>query len=143
MFRKPVLSTTQFLMPKLAKSMLLGAITLALSIPTQAEQRSYTCHYTEASYTAPFTSSPSIRQCPEGECAYHVQIGNNSAAINGISGFSVVASDNIITLRRSVKDPVMGGLDTTEFVLDTSNLEFMNTKTTTPAVTLTTQGSCL
>lgn len=118
------------------------AATLSIAIPAQAEQRSYTCHYTEASYTAPFSKTPSIRQCPEGECAYQVHIDNDSATINGISGFSVTKNNDSITLQRSAKDPVMGGLDTTEFVLNTVDLHFISTKTTTPAVILTTAGSC-
>ncbi|MFW1678530.1 hypothetical protein ACFVYJ_12225 [Pontibacter sp. JAM-7] len=120
------------------------ALSLGLTLPLSvtAEMLNYSCSYTEASYTAPFHTAPSIRQCPEGKCTYQVMIDGMSGSVNGVSGFSVSTTDQDLTLKRTAKDPVMGGMDTTVLTINKSDMTFESRKTTTPSVTLTTQGQC-
>lgn len=108
----------------------------------QAEKSNYTCGYTQASYTAPFEKEISTRNCPEGRCSYTVTISGSSAAINGVSGFSVEQSDSMVKLSRTAKDPIMGGMDTTVLTINKSDMSFENVKTTTPSVVLKTKGTC-
>ncbi len=107
-----------------------------------AEGMNYSCSYTQASYTAPFMKQPNIRNCPEGRCSYQVQINGSMGTVNGVSGFGVDQSNSTIKLSRTAKDPVMGGMDTTVLTINKSDMTFTNVKTTTPSVTLTTQGTC-
>ena len=107
-----------------------------------AETTSYTCGYTQASYTAPFEKEVSTRNCPEGHCSYTVTITGSSATINGVSGFAVEQSDTMVKLSRTAKDPIMGGMDTSVLTINKSDMSFENVKTTTPSVVLRTQGTC-
>ncbi|GEM_PF-7040736 len=118
------------------------AFGLTLPLTAMADMLSYTCSYTEASYTAPFQSSTSIRKCPEGKCTYAIRIDGSYGSVNGVSGFSVSNSEQGITLQRTAKDPVMGGMDTTVITITKSDMSFESRKTTTPSVTLTTRGQC-
>lgn len=118
------------------------ALTLLAPLSAQAESQSYTCSYTHAVYTAPFMKNPSTRNCPEGRCSYTVMINDSKASINGVSGFTVEQNDQQIILKRSAKDPVMGGIDTTKLSINKSDMSFESVKTTTPSVVLTTKGSC-
>lgn len=118
------------------------AFGLTLPLTAAAEMLNYTCSYTEASYTAPFQSAASIRKCPEGKCTYAISIDGGVGSVNGVSGFSVDSNEQSITLQRTAKDPVMGGLDTTVITISKSDMSFESRKTTTPSVTLTTRGQC-
>ncbi|WP_415905740.1 hypothetical protein ACMXYW_07275 [Neptuniibacter sp. QD48_55] len=127
-------------------NLLVASIALTAGIATPltavAEDKQYTCSYTHASYTAPFMKAPKTRNCPQGRCSYSVVIKNDSAVVNGVAGFSVEQSDEQIKLSRTAKDPVMGGMDTTNLTINKSDMSFQSVKTTTPSVVLTTQGSC-
>lgn len=116
---------------------------MAWSISAQAETMEYQCGYTKSSYTAPFSGNKAGRQCPEGRCGYAVIINGQSARINNVAGYTVEQTEKVITLKRTVKDPVMGGMDSTVFTIDKENKQFKSVKTTTPSVTLVTQGQCL
>lgn len=122
---------------------LIGFSTLAgLPNIALAETTSYTCSYTQASYTAPFEKEISTRNCPEGRCSYTVTITGSSAMINGVPGFTVEQSETMVKLSRTAKDPIMGGMDTTVLTINKSDMSFENVKTTTPSVVLRTQGTC-
>lgn len=132
-------------MNKRFRQSLLGiSLTGLIAIPgfAIAESMQYQCTYTQASYTAPFMKSPSIRNCPEGKCSYHVAVSGSVASINKVAGFTVEQSDTMLKLSRTAKDPVMGGMDTTVFTLNKGDLSFESVKTTTPSVVLTTTGQC-
>jgi hypothetical protein len=122
----------------------LVALGAAASLPVsaQAETVQYSCSFTQASYTAPFQNNGNSRSCPEGRCSYLVAISGNAGTVNGVSGFTVEQSDQTITLSRTAKDPIMGGLDTTVLTINRSDMSFENVKTTTPSVVLKTQGTC-
>lgn len=109
---------------------------------TKADNLQLQCSYTEASYTAPFMKSPSIRNCPENRCNYLISIMGAKGTVNGVSGFSVNMSDQMIKLSRSAKDPVMGGIDTTDIIISKGDMRFEGIKTTTPSVVLKTRGQC-
>lgn len=115
---------------------------LFIPVTAKADSRSYTCTYTHASYTAPFMKQPSIRNCPEGRCSYQINFTNSVGSINGVSGFDVSDTETFIRFSRTAKDPVMGGMDTTVLTIQKSDMSFENVKTTTPNVTLKTQGHC-
>jgi len=117
-------------------------LSLFSSLPAHAESQRYTCSYTHATYTAPFMKTPGTRNCPEGRCSYEIVITDSHASINNVSGYSVQQNDSVITLQRTAKDPVMGGMDTTTFKLQKSDMSFESVKTTTPSVVLTTKGQC-
>lgn len=119
----------------------LGAVAM-LSSTAQAENISYSCSYTQASYTAPFQNNGNSRTCPEGRCSYVISISGGSATVNGVSGFVVDQSDSLLTLSRTAKDPIMGGMDSTVLTINKTDMSFENVKTTTPSVVLKTQGTC-
>lgn len=132
-------------MNKFAKLILTSScapLLLGVTTTASATEASYLCSFTEASYTAPFMKKPSTRACPEGRCSYQVDIRGDRASLNDVSGFAVTQEGTQLTLTRTAKDPVMGGMDTTTFKLNTETMQFENVKTTTPSVVLTTSGSC-
>lgn len=117
-------------------------LVLAMPLTAQAEQTNYHCTYTQATYSAPFMKEAKTRNCPEGKCSYQVTVSGSNGVINGVMGFSVTDSESQLILDRTAKDPIMGGMDNTRFVLDKTNMTFEIKKTTTPSVVLTTSGSC-
>ncbi len=113
-----------------------------LPMAAHADDSRYQCTYTHAIFTAPFMKTPGTRNCPESHCKYEILISGASGSINGVSGFNVEQSDSTVTLSRTTKDPIMGGMDTTTLTINKTDMSFEAVKTTTPSVVLTTRGNC-
>jgi len=115
------------------------------SSQVMAESISWRCSYQEVTYSAAFMPQPETRSCPKARCNYDVSYDDSKAVatINGTSGYEVTQAGDMLSFMRSEHNIVMGGTDTAEFSINTQTLTFEGQKTTSPGVSISTQGQCV
>ncbi len=120
------------------------AFTMTITELAVAESMVWKCTYTDATYDAAFMSKPETRVCPQTKCSYDIRLdaAAGTGTVNGTMGYAVEKSPTRVVLRRNSENVVMGGLDTAVFTIDLEKMSFKSKKTTTPSVTVSTQGMC-
>lgn len=121
-----------------------GLVVAVTSSTLMAEEVELNCSYTEVTYDAPFMTGPSTRQCPEQRCSYDISWNTDTgtALVNGLN-YQMSADPERVLLSRTVKNPIMGGVDKSTFSIMLESLKFRGIRHSAPDVKLSLNGHCI